>query len=112
MLQNLHSTGTFTANDVTLSADNDFSKVSGQFDISFDSGWPLLKLSRIQASDGLEAWNGSAISQRDGKLIIDLEHGGHQRRVVSNLLPEATAVSSLAPVNEHAVIPQLVAAVR
>ncbi|HEX4750927.1 MAG TPA: AsmA family protein [Bryobacteraceae bacterium] len=112
-LQNLRATGTFSGSDVSLSPDDDFSKISGEFDISFDNGWPFLKLSSIQASDGLEAWSGTAITQSDGKLIIDLEHAGHQRHVVSTLLPETTAsVSSIAPPNRREPIQGLVATVR
>ncbi len=97
-LQNLHANGTFTGADVNFSADDAFSKISGQFDFSFASGWPDLKVSGIQASDGMEAWNGNGSSRSDGKLIIDLEHAGRQRRVISTLLPEtATTVSSIAP---------------
>lgn len=101
-LRNLRATGTFTAFDLNLSADDEFSKMSGQFDFSFTDGWPDLKLSRIDASDGLNAWNGTAASQSDGKLVIDLEHAGRQRRVVSSLIPEpSTTVSSLVPAPAH-----------
>lgn len=98
-LQNLRAAGTFAGADLNLSPDDAFSKISGQFEISFTQGWPDLKLSAIQASDGLDAWNGNASTQSDGKLIIDLEHAGHQRRVISTLAPEtATTVTSLVPV--------------
>ncbi len=98
-LQNLHAGGTFTGSDLNLSTDDAFRKISGQFEFSFAEGWPDLKLSRIQASDGPDAWDGNAASQSDGKLIIDLEHAGHQRRVVSTLIPEpAATVSTLVPV--------------
>ncbi len=98
-LQNLRASGTFSGADLNLSPDDDFSRISGQFDFSFAEGWPNLKLSSIQATDGLEAWNGTAASQSDGKLIIDLEHAGRQRRVVSNLVPEGVStVSFVAPV--------------
>jgi AsmA family len=98
-LQNLRASGTFAGADLNLSAEDAFSRISGQFEISFTQGWPDLKLSAIQASDGLDAWNGNASSQSDGKLIIDLEHAGRQRRVVSTITPEtATTVSALSPV--------------
>lgn len=99
-LQNLRASGSFSGTDLNFSADDAFSKISGQFEFSFSDGWPDLKLSRIQASDGMDAWDGTASSQSDGKLIIDLEHAGRQRRVVSTLIPEISAtVSSLAPVH-------------
>jgi hypothetical protein len=95
-LHNLRASGTFAGADLNLSPEDAFSKISGQFEISFRQGWPDLKLSAIQASDGLDGWNGNASTQSDGKLIIDLEHAGRQRRVVSTLIPEtATTVSSL-----------------
>lgn len=98
-LQNLRASGTFAGADLNLSPDDAFSKISGLFEISFTQGWPDLKLSAIQASDGLEAWSGNASTQSDGKLIIDLEHAGHQRRVISTLAPEtATTVTSVVPV--------------
>ncbi|HZS55490.1 MAG TPA: AsmA family protein [Bryobacteraceae bacterium] len=97
-LENLHATGSFAGADLNFSADDEFRKISGQFDFSFMEGWPDLKISRIQASDGLDAWNGTGASQSDGKLILDLEHAGRQRRVISTLLPETVStVSSLAP---------------
>jgi hypothetical protein len=97
-LQNLRASGTFSGADLNFSPDDAFSRISGQFQISFAQGWPDLKLSAIEASDGLDAWNGNASSQSDGKLIMDLEHAGRQRRVVSTLTPEsATTVSSISP---------------
>ncbi|MBV9611597.1 MAG: hypothetical protein JO091_03955, partial [Acidobacteriaceae bacterium] len=86
----------FSGEDLSLSADDVFSKASGLFDFSFADGWPNLRLSNIQASDGEDAWNGGAASQSDGKLVVDLQHAGRQRRVVSTLTPETPAVSSSA----------------
>ncbi len=94
-LQNLHADGTFSAEDLNLTVDDAFNKVSGAFDFSFEGGWPDLRLSKVEASDGEDAWNGGAASQSDGKLIFDLEHAGRQRRVVSTLLPLNSAVSEL-----------------
>ncbi len=93
-LQHLHAVGTFSGEDLNLSADDVFSKASGLFDFSFANGWPDLRLSNIQASDGEDAWNGEAASQSDGKLVFDLEHAGRQRRVISSLAPENPAIST------------------
>lgn len=93
-LENLHASGTFSGQDMTLSADDAFDKVSGSFEFSFADGWPNLRLSNVEASDGEEAWDGAAISQSDGKLIFDLEHAGRQRRVISSLTPEGSAAVS------------------
>ncbi len=86
--------GGFLGEDLSLSAEDAFSKVSGLFDVSFDAGWPSLKLSQVEASQGEEAWLGEAVSQSDGKLIFDLENAGRQRRIVSSLQAEEPAVSS------------------
>lgn len=93
-VQNLRASGSFTGEDLELSTDDAFSEISGLFDFSFDAGWPRLRLLRVEASDGEEAWQGDAASESDGKLIFDLEHAGRQRRVVSTLLPEIPAASS------------------
>lgn len=93
-LQQLHAQGTFTGDDVTLSANDAFRKVAGEFEFSFANGWPDLRLSNVEASDGDEAWLGGASSRSDGKLIFDLEHEGRQRRVISTLLPENAATVS------------------
>lgn len=90
-LQHLHADGTFSGEDLSLSEDDDFSRVSGLFDFSFADGWPNLRLSKLLVADGEDAWNGEATSQSDGKLIFDLEHAGRQRRVVSTLAPEGPA---------------------
>lgn len=90
-LEHLHADGSFTGQDLNLSADDAFSRVSGIFDFSFASGWPNLKLSKLQIEDGEDEWGGEATSQSDGKLIFDLEREGRQRRVVSSLAAETPA---------------------
>ncbi|MGI8961782.1 MAG: AsmA family protein [Bryobacteraceae bacterium] len=91
---NLRASGTFSGEDISLSPEDSFSKVSGQFEFAFDAGWPDLRLSKIQASQGEEGWIGEAASQSDGKLIFDLENASGQRRVVSTLESETPAASS------------------
>jgi AsmA family len=93
-LRNLRSSGTFSGENISLSTDDVFSKVSGLFEFSFDNGWPDLRLSKIQASQGEEAWTGEAASQSDGKLIFELQNADGQRRVISSLEPEPPAASS------------------
>lgn len=94
LLQHLHAMGRFSGGDLNLSADDAFTKVAGEFQFSFSDGWPNLHLSKLEASDGEDQWNGEANSQSDGKLIFDLEHAGQQRRVISTLLPERPAAIS------------------
>ncbi len=93
-LRNLRGRGGFLGKDLSLSPEDAFSKVSGLFDVSFDAGWPSLRLSHVEASQGEEAWLGEAASQSDGTLIFDLENAGRQRRIISSLEPEEAAVSS------------------
>ncbi len=110
-LEHLRARGTFSGDDLNLTADDAFNKVSGAFDFSFTDGWPDLRLSNLEASDGEDAWNGGAASQSDGKLIFDLEHAGRQRRVISSLLPEnSAAVSQL--LNHFAMAARSAAALR
>lgn len=94
-LRNLKAAGTFSGENVQLSGDDSFSAVSGDFGFSFADGWADLRLSKIEADDGVDAWDGEAVSQSDGKLIVDLEHDGHQRRVISTLAPAAAPPSTL-----------------
>ncbi len=96
ILRNLRAEGTFSGNNLSLSPEDVFSTMAGEFAFSFVDGWPNLRLSKVQASDEENAWMGEAASQSDGKLIFDLEHAGQQRKIVSTLTPEnSTAVSLL-----------------
>ncbi len=92
-LANLRATGSFSAGDVTLPVAGSFSKVSGAFALSFSSGWPDLRLSKLQASQDDEDWSGEAASRGDGKLIFDLEHDGRPLHVVSDLMPQTPVPS-------------------
>jgi hypothetical protein len=97
-VRNLRASGSFAGQDLSLSPEDAFGKLSGLFDCSFDDGWANLRLSKIEASQGDEAWIGEAASRSDGKLIFDLENGSGQRRVISTMAVETpTASSALAP---------------
>ncbi len=96
-LQHLRANGAFSGEDLSLSPEDDFSRVSGLFNFSFADGWPNLRLSKLQVADGEDAWSGEAASQSDGKLIFDLERAGRQRRVVSTLAPETSNAVSWLP---------------
>jgi hypothetical protein len=95
LLQNLRVSGTFSGQDVQLSSEDSFNTIAGNFDLSFAAGWPDLRLSGIEASDSEDEWTGQAATQSDGKLILDLEHDGHQRRVVSTLTPQSPSPATL-----------------
>jgi hypothetical protein len=95
-LRNLHASGSFAGEDVSLSTTDAFSQISGLFDFSFADGWPSLRLSKLQATQDDEDWSGEAASRSDGKLVVDLENGERQLHVVSALAPEiGTPPSSL-----------------
>ncbi len=95
-LQHLRVTGSFSGDDLTLSAEDSFKKLSGLFDFSLANGWPDFRLSKVEASDGDDEWSGEAATQSDGKLIFDLRSAGRQKRVVSSLARmHPVAISSL-----------------
>lgn len=94
-LRNLRATGNVSAENVNLSPEDAFTTLSGLFNLSFEDGWPDLRFTKLEASQGEEAWIGEGASQSDGKLIFDLESAGRQRRVISTLQPTtAPSVSS------------------
>lgn len=95
ILENLRATGNFSARNVQLSAGDLFESVTGEFEFSFGDGWPDLRLSKLDASDGEDAWNGQAETQSDGKLIVNLEHEGQQRRVISTLAAQSAPPAAL-----------------
>jgi hypothetical protein len=97
LLRSLQASGTFSGQDLKMSPDDSFSKVEGTFDLSFADGWPDLRLNSLSAQQDGEDWSGQAVSQSDGKLILDLNREGRQRRVVSTLgSPDAALTSSMA----------------
>lgn len=87
-LHNLHATGNFTANGLGLSADDEFERISGLFDFSDADDWPKLRLSDLLATRDDGDWNGTAASESNGKLLIDLERNGRQLHLISSLVPE------------------------
>lgn len=97
-LRNLEASGTFSGREIRMTGDDAFRTISGNYKFSFEDGWPNLRVSGIEASDGEDAWTGQGSSRSDGKLIVDLEHEDELRRVVSSLTPEpaARAASALA----------------
>ncbi len=88
-LTNLRSAGSFNGEDLSLTPEVDLSKLTGKYQLSFEAGWPSVRLVGLQATQDDEAWDGEAISQRDGKLVFELGNGRRQLHVVSTLLPSA-----------------------
>ncbi len=90
-LRSLHAVGSFAGTDLSLSLNEDFEKVSGAFDLTFDSGWPKLHLYKVIALQHGEDWNGDAVSNSDGQLVFDLLNGDRQLHIVSILAPPPAA---------------------
>jgi hypothetical protein len=90
LLRNLAAAGSFTGAGLAVSTEDTFETVTGQFQISFANGWPDLRLSNVQAVQNGDAWTGDGLTDSDGKLLINLEHGGRQLHLVSSLAGSAT----------------------
>lgn len=99
-LRSLHAVGKCWGRDLSLSLNEDFEKVSGAFELSFAGGWAKLHLSKVQAVQHSEDWNGEALSNSDGQLIFDLGNGDRQMRIVSILAPAPPAASPAASAGE------------
>ncbi len=99
-LRSMHAIGTFSGTDVSLSLNEDFEKVSGTFELSFNDGWPKLHLSRLQAIQNSEDWSGEALSNSDGQLVFDLGNGDRQLHIVSILAPTSGGSSPVAESGE------------
>jgi len=99
-LRSLHAVGKCWGTDLSLSLNEDFEKVSGAFELSFESGWPKLHLSKVQAVQRDEDWNGEALSNSDGQLIFDLGNGDRQLHIVSILAPPAPAAAQVGSAGE------------
>jgi hypothetical protein len=101
-LLNLRASGEFSGREIVANQDATFSSVSGKYAVSFESGWPRLQLSAVQAEQADEVWEGTGVSQKDGSLIFDLANGARQLRVLSTLdssagPPAPATLSSTAP---------------
>ncbi len=93
-LRSLHALGKFAGTDLSLSLNEDFEKISGEFELSFDNGWPKLHLSKIQAVQHAEDWSGEALSNSEGQLVFDLGNGDRQLHIVSILAPAPPVASA------------------
>lgn len=103
-LRNLRGTGAFRGNRWTLTSDVSLDRISGKYDLSFESGWPNVRLTAVQAVTGDEMWDGAAASSRDGRLVFELTSGRRQLHVVSTVSPASTnsiSADVTAPVRTH-----------
>ena len=93
LLRNLIATGSFSGEQLALTSDDTFDSVSGTFQISFANGWPELRVTDVQAIENGDEWTGDALSDSDGKLLINLAHGNQKLHLVSSLAGEAVTAS-------------------
>ncbi|MGA7410812.1 MAG: AsmA family protein [Bryobacteraceae bacterium] len=97
ILRNLRSAGVFNGEDLSLTPDVDLSKLTGRYQVSFEAGWPSVRLVGLQATQDEESWDGEATSQSDGKLVFELVNGRRQLHVVSTLSPSVDENAAAAP---------------
>jgi hypothetical protein len=96
LLLNLQSSGAFAGSDLNPAPDVNFSAATGNYTLSFASGWPHLQLTELSAVESEESWQGTGSSDKDGSLILDLADGARQLRVVSSLDPSLKAGTPVA----------------
>jgi hypothetical protein len=77
-LDGLRASGEFTGENLTLAPDAQFRTISGAFEAQPGG---RLKLSGIQAAQGLDAYSGQGATQSDGRLVLELTTGKRQVRV-------------------------------
>jgi hypothetical protein len=84
----LRGEGTFAGQNIGFAPEDNFSQISGSFQLSGTHGWPEMKFTDIAAAEGEGSWTGEGETREDGSLILQLEQEGHQRRVVSTISPQ------------------------
>jgi hypothetical protein len=95
-LLNLRASGHFSGTDISVSPENMFSRLSGNYSLSFEAGWPRLQLLKVQAEQADEVWEGTGASEKSGSLVLDLASGIRQMRVLSTLDASPALASPLA----------------
>ncbi len=78
LLTNAAATGTFNGAGLTLSPDVELGSMSGDFELTAGG---RLRLTGVQAEQGVEAYSGQGVTQPDGKLLLELTSGKRQVRV-------------------------------
>jgi hypothetical protein len=99
-LRNLQANGSFWGENVTLSPNDSFEKVSGAFELSFAGNAGKLHFSKMQAVQPNDDWSGEASSNSDGQLVFDLGNGDRQLHIVSALAPVQPPLASPALTSE------------
>jgi len=95
LFSNLHATGSFDGENLSLSPDAEFSSLAGSYDLNLDGGWPRLVFTDIRAEQDDETWQGTGHTEKDGTVLLDLASGARQMHVTSTLSP---ALSPAVPV--------------
>jgi hypothetical protein len=97
MLENMHASGSFSGESITLPGVDGFAQIAGLFNFAFDSGIPQLKLTKLQARQNEEDWSGEAATHPDGKLYLELTNGDRQLHAVADLAPTPDPTARLQP---------------
>ncbi len=88
VLLNAVSNGTFAGRDVRLTADTELRDIAGAYALSAGLLGPRLALTKVEASDGVDAFTGQGASTADGRIVLDLTTAGkRQVKLTGNLLP-------------------------
>jgi hypothetical protein len=69
---NAGGAGFFTGHDVRLSNETVMQEIAGGFQLAPALTGPRLTLTKIQASDGVDAFTGQGAGLADGHVVLDL----------------------------------------
>ena len=85
ILETAHAQGRLRGRSVSFAPDTEFRSVTACFEMTGSAGGPVWKLGSMEVVQGSDTYTGSGVSQPDGKLVLDLNHGGHPARFVAGL---------------------------
>jgi len=85
ILETAHAQGRLRGRSVSFAPDTEFRSVTACFEMTGSAGGPVWKLGSMEVVQGSDTYTGSGVSQPDGKLVLDLNHGGHPSRFVAGL---------------------------
>jgi AsmA protein len=88
LFSNLHGSGSFEGENLSLSPDAEFSTLAGSYDLNLDAGWPRLTFTDVRAEQEDETWQGTGHTEKDGTVLLDLASGARQLHVTGSLKPE------------------------
>jgi len=75
LLANLHASGSFRGRAVELSGPETWDTANGCFEWAWSPRNSRLKLSQLVLTAGSEIWLGSAETQGDGQLLLNVSNG-------------------------------------